>query len=198
MKENSLFRVRGWHTKRGFTVLLAALVVSIVLALGAAIFQLAQKQLILSSIGRDSQFAFYAADTAAECALYWDFRCNYFASSTSGINPACTIPDPPGPLCDGQALKPFDPDNRSTPPSYPYTMTSAKMNLFLDVAPFAGFCAQVSVTKCQGTIAADRTCTLDLTKSIIRTLIHADGYNVNCASILVSPRALQRTAEWRY
>ena len=61
----------------GFTLLIAALVASVVLALGASIFDLAQKEVTLSSIGRDSQFAFYAADTAAECALYWDFRYSY-------------------------------------------------------------------------------------------------------------------------
>jgi len=70
------------HTKkntgsRGFTLLLAALVASIVLALGTSIYEIATKEVQLSSLGRDSQFAFYAADTAAECALYWDFRYNY-------------------------------------------------------------------------------------------------------------------------
>lgn len=68
--------------QRGFTLLLAALVASIVLALGTSIFQLAQKELTLSSIGRDSQFAFYAADTGAECALYWDVRYQSFPTST--------------------------------------------------------------------------------------------------------------------
>lgn len=65
------------HTKnrsRGFTILLAALIASLVLALGISVFTIAQKQLILSSIGRNSQYAFYAADTAAECALYFDMR----------------------------------------------------------------------------------------------------------------------------
>src|SRR3990167_2209689 len=81
------------RTSRGFTLLLAALVSSIVLAVGAAIFGIAQKQVLLSAIGRDSQLAFYAADTAAECALYWDFRCNYFASSTALINPSCNNPE---------------------------------------------------------------------------------------------------------
>lgn len=68
--------------QRGFTLLLAALIVSIVLALGTSIFNLVQKELILSSIGRDSQFAFYAADTGAECALYWDIRHQRFPTST--------------------------------------------------------------------------------------------------------------------
>ncbi|KKW45527.1 MAG: hypothetical protein UY98_C0044G0005 [Candidatus Kaiserbacteria bacterium GW2011_GWA2_58_9] len=70
------------NSQKGFTLLLAALVSSIVLALGTSIFQLAQKELTLSSIGRDSQFAFYAADSGAECALYWDVRYQRFPTST--------------------------------------------------------------------------------------------------------------------
>src|SRR5229473_174899 len=65
--------------QKGFTLLLAALISSIVLSLGAAIFSIAQKELALSSVGRNSQFAFYAADTAAECALYWDVRFSAFS-----------------------------------------------------------------------------------------------------------------------
>src|SRR3989338_4185708 len=80
------------NSQKGFTLLLAALVSSIVLALGTSIFKLAQKELTLSSIGRDSQFAFYAADTGAECALYWDVRHQIFS-----------VENPPDKLkCGGQ------------------------------------------------------------------------------------------------
>lgn len=185
------------HTQRGFTLLLAALVASVVLALGAAIFQIAQKQIMLSSIGRDSQFAFYAADTAAECALYWDFRCSYFASTTAGISAECTIPDPPGPLCDGQSMQSFSPDRPSSP-AYPYTMTSAQMDFFQDVSTTGGFCAQVTVKKCRGTFDTDGTCDTDPDAVSVRTLVHADGYSVNCDSVLTSPRALQRSVELHY
>ncbi|MEK9153874.1 MAG: pilus assembly PilX N-terminal domain-containing protein [Patescibacteria group bacterium] len=68
--------------QKGFTLLLSALIASIVLALGTSIFQLAHKELKLSSIGRDSQFAFYAADTGAECAQYWDYRYERFPTTT--------------------------------------------------------------------------------------------------------------------
>ncbi len=159
--------------ERGFTLLLAALVSSIVLALGASIFALAQKEVTLSSIGRDSQFAFYAADAAAECALYWDFRFDYFATST---------PPDVNPTCDGQPLS-------ASPPSddYPYTMESAKINIFQDVEPAGNFCVQVFVTK-----------SLDPITSALRTVIHADGYSVNCAAIQTSSRALQRSVELHY
>ncbi|MSU73650.1 hypothetical protein EXS56_00760 [Candidatus Kaiserbacteria bacterium] len=184
---------RRVRTERGFTLLLAALVSSIVLAVGAAIFGIAQKQVLLSAIGRDSQFAFYAADTAAECALYWDFRCNYFASSTAFINASCNNPNP---TCDTETL---EAEGRPTAaPYYPYTMTSRKMNFFQDAAISGNLCAQVSVTKCQGTFNADGDCVVGSGTAPIRTIIHADGYSTNCAAILTSARALQRSVELHY
>lgn len=74
---------------RGFTLLLAALVASIVLAIGAAIYGIAIKELNLSSIGRDSQFAFYAADTAAECALYNDINKQIFSTTSPPAQISC-------------------------------------------------------------------------------------------------------------
>nr|AQQ75004.1 hypothetical protein [uncultured bacterium] len=75
------------NQERGFTILLAALVASLVLSLGISVFSIAQKQIVLAGTGRNSQYAFYAADAAAECALYWDVRKD-FASTT---DPAETI-----------------------------------------------------------------------------------------------------------
>lgn len=62
------------NNQKGFTVLYAVLVSSLVLAIGVSIFNIAFKQLVLSSQVRESQFAFYAADSGLECALYWDFQ----------------------------------------------------------------------------------------------------------------------------
>lgn len=69
--------------KRGFTLLLAALIASLMTALGIAMFTIAQKEVRLSSVARDSQFAFYAADAGAECALYLHYVHNAFATSTA-------------------------------------------------------------------------------------------------------------------
>jgi len=154
-------------------LLLAALVASIVLELGTAIFEIAQKQVTLSSIGRNSQFAFYAADTAAECALYWDFRFGYFATTTpSGVNPTCD-------------RQPLNVTGRSS--TYPYTITSQQIDLFGDASPPSDYCAQVSVSK-----------SLDPTTQAIQTTIHADGYSTSCATIGTSPDTLQRSVELHY
>lgn len=60
--------------EKGFTLLYAVLVSILVIAVGASIISIALKQTILSNSSRDSQIAFYAANTGIECALYWDIQ----------------------------------------------------------------------------------------------------------------------------
>jgi Tfp pilus assembly protein PilX len=62
------------ENKRGFTLLFAILVAVMVLAVGTSIINISLKQVILSGSGRESQFAFYAANTGMECALFWDLN----------------------------------------------------------------------------------------------------------------------------
>jgi hypothetical protein len=153
----------------GFTLILAALVASIVLALGTAIFRLAQKEVALSSLGRDSQFAFYAADTGAECALFWDIRYRFFSTtSPDGVEPQCDAQ----PLCD----KPSECVRSS---EYPQTMA-------FDFEP-NGYCASVSVYKevVPGTNA-------------VKTVVRADGFSTTCDNVPTSARALQRSVELHY
>lgn len=57
---------------RGFTLFVAVLVSSLVLAIGFSIGSIALKQLMISGSGGGSLVAFYAADSAIECATYWD------------------------------------------------------------------------------------------------------------------------------
>lgn len=105
------------------------MVSSLVLILGVAIFELVEKGVALSGLGRDSQFAFYAADTAAECALYWDVRYSYFSSSTPSVTPSC----------DNLAWS----EVTGTVGTPPYSMAFRLENLF----GADGNCADVRVTK---------------------------------------------------
>ncbi|MDP4020966.1 MAG: hypothetical protein Q8P58_02930 [Candidatus Adlerbacteria bacterium] len=69
--------------KRGFTAFFAVLVASLALAIGLSIYELLIRELELSQTARESQYAIYAADTGAECALYWDL--NYSDSDGSAF-----------------------------------------------------------------------------------------------------------------
>lgn len=115
--------------QRGFTLLLAALIASIVLSIGSSIFLIAQKQVTLSSLGRDSQFAFYTADTAAECALYWDVRYDAFSTTTPTQTPEC----------DGT---PLTISGKEDAPPY---IATFEVNFFSDSSN--GYCGQVEVQK---------------------------------------------------
>ncbi|MFA6552557.1 MAG: hypothetical protein WCT19_03605 [Candidatus Paceibacterota bacterium] len=81
------------NRKAGFAMLYAVLLGSLMMAIGIAIAGIASRELVLSSAGKESQFAFYAADTGAECALYWDITQGIFSTSTDpatacNFNPA--------------------------------------------------------------------------------------------------------------
>lgn len=82
--------------KNGFVILVAVLVSTLVISIGAFIASIAIKELKLSASGRESQNAFYAADSALECALYHDLRVEQFGSASS------TAPQPV--YCDGRTF----------------------------------------------------------------------------------------------
>lgn len=73
--------------KKGFVILIAVLVASLMISIGAFIANIAVKELSLSVSGRDSQVAFYAADAGIECALYHDLHVSQFATSSSDSGP---------------------------------------------------------------------------------------------------------------
>ncbi len=55
----------------GFVLLFTLLISSILLATGLGVSRLMVRQIGLASLSRDSQVAFFAADSGMECALYW-------------------------------------------------------------------------------------------------------------------------------
>ena len=82
-KQNLKPKTYNLKPNRGFTLLLAVLISGVLLSIGLAIFNITIKELLLSSSGRDSQFAFYAADSGTECALYWEQKGGGFSTSTA-------------------------------------------------------------------------------------------------------------------
>jgi|CXWL01.1.fsa_nt_gi Tfp pilus assembly protein PilE len=70
-----------YHSQRGFTLLIAVILASVALALGLALVDIAYKQTVLSSTSRQSQSAFYNADAALECALYYDQQKDFFGGN---------------------------------------------------------------------------------------------------------------------
>ncbi len=56
---------------KGFILLFSLLVSSIILAAGLSVTRIIIRQIYLASVQRDSQMAFFAADSGIECARYW-------------------------------------------------------------------------------------------------------------------------------
>ena len=126
----------------GFTLFIAIIVTGTILLVSTAIVTLAAKETFLTSANRDSQFAFYAADTGAECAIYWDINnpSGYSAFSTST---GSTI------NCNQNAANATNP----TPPSNQVGGSSVSVfNLTFLPDPY---CAQVTVTKVGTTTQID-------------------------------------------
>jgi len=74
---------------RGFTLLIAVILTSVLVSIGLALIDVALKQLQLSSTVRNSQVAFYNADTALECGLYHDQRFNAFSLAIATTSIKC-------------------------------------------------------------------------------------------------------------
>lgn len=82
-------------------VLFTVLISSIVLLISLGIANISVNEIALSSAGKEAQYAFFAADTGGECALYWD-KLGIFPdpSVVSLVTP------PPAPWqCAGNSIK---------------------------------------------------------------------------------------------
>lgn len=165
-------------------MLFSVLTASVLLAIGISIFNITVKELALSSSGRESQFAFYAADTGIECALYWDFRGQFvFATSTSARTPSPSNPD-----CVVTALgqpQPIDISGNVT--AGPLTATT-RFRITIPNTDANGnsapYCALVSVTKS----STDGV--------IVNTQIDSRGYNTACDS--TDPSRVERALQVTY
>ena len=163
--------------KEGFVILVAVLVATVVVALGAFIAAIAVKELELSSSGRESQDAFYAADAALECALLHDFRVQQFGSD---------IANPIVPQCNGIAALQYtignNGDGTPSDASNSVTYFAFEFRHPLVDTPLRPF-ALVKVTKKYVGTVNDKT------------VIEAQGYNVRDASL---PGRVQRALQVVY
>jgi hypothetical protein len=99
-------------------MLFAVLTASLLLTIGISIFNISLKELTISTNTRESQIAFFAADSARECALYWDIKKGAFPACLDG---ACALKTTTTeiPMCNG-IPRVITPDE--TPPSIIYVL----------------------------------------------------------------------------
>jgi hypothetical protein len=99
---------------RGMTLFIAIVIMGVLLFISFAVVNITLKATLFASSGRDSQYAFYAADAGLECALYWDSRYPIPMTSptqyTSAFATSTTLPPTPRTInCAGLSLKTGDP-----------------------------------------------------------------------------------------
>lgn len=57
----------------GFTLLVAIMVTALILLVSFVVANVTLKQLLISQSAKESQYAFYNAESGMECAMFWDF-----------------------------------------------------------------------------------------------------------------------------
>lgn len=151
--------VRTHRKESGFVLLIAVIFMSVMLSFGLALGSLAFKQQQLSSAALESQYAFYAADAALECALYADQQQNLFGytSHSAIVHPA---------LITTVACN--DTPSYASELSYSYdgTQLIVSQRFSLDAGKH---CADVTVYKPNG---------------VGTTRVYSQGYNVSCATVV--------------
>jgi hypothetical protein len=173
---------------RGFTLFIAILTASIILAIGISILQITLKEFVLASTVRDSLVAFYAADAGMECALYWDTSEAAAGSKFLPTSAAQRI------QCMGDDVQQVGGGADELVGGGAYGSTEA----FQMQWGTPTMCARVSVTKYLSTTGSlalpdGSTCPDD----IVCTIIESKGYNKGCSS-LTDPRAVERALRSRY
>ena len=175
---NTLSNTTQEQEKKGFVILVAVLVATVVVALGAFIAAIAVKELELSSSGRESQDAFYAADSALECALRHDFDVETFGSILDNSRAQVRCNNAPITTIIGT-------NNDGTPSDTSNSVTYFEVSFShpdiadVNLNPYA----RVKVTK------------IDVGTVDDKTIIEAQGYNVRDASI---PGRVQRALQVVY
>jgi hypothetical protein len=163
----------------GFTIYFAVLVATLSLSVGLAIYDLLVRELTLSQVATQSQYAIFAADTGIECALYWDSKAptlnganSVFGTSSTGVWSTASAP------CNGQNINTLW---GSTPPAgSDSTHATTTFTITTTSAGNAGPCTIVYVGKYS---------------SPSRTIIESHGRNT-CAA--TTPLRVERVLEATY
>lgn len=148
-------------SKGGFAILFAVLLASFLVTLGISIFSISLKEIQITTSIRDSQIAYYVADSARECALYHDVKVEgSFPSSitcSDGLN--CNII--PTVKCNGNDVN---------------LVFNKNGNIYESIIKDPFF--QASTTSSSTPVASIKI-TKESFENSIRTTIEAYGYNTS-------------------
>ena len=179
------------HGRRGFTLLIAILVVGIVLAIGLSILNITLKEFLLSGIARESVIALNAADSGMECILYWDRSSEGDKFDVVGEPTA----PPPGstitcmgrpPIATGGGVSGIPQTSFQFSWGLPAVCAKVEVTKYYNPSasvPMEGMCSGVPCT-CPMGVECTRVISL--------------GYNKACSQIVSDPRTVERGLRARY
>lgn len=186
--------------KKGYTLLFAIIVASIVLSIAAFILSASRKQFILSSAARDSTVAIYAADSGIQCAV-------------EGYNHHDIPGDFEGDLASGTPLvgpRPMVCNDLAVPRTYTTFAPSPDLGLFVgraaDGTDYVAYRSSEAIYP-----LANNTCAIVVIYDGYDTsnahshklIIESRGYNIAnsgpcAAGTTANPRAVERTIRLYY
>lgn len=189
--------------KKGYVLLLAVLISSIILAMSMGVFAISIKEVALATFARDSVRAFAAASRGLECAMFHDRINNQSGLDIGKVDGFYSLAG-----ISSMPYTPFDRGNSPefgllTPPeAWPLTNSPNYLQYFncAGQSP-SGYSA--TTTYATGLRAGTSSFSLNfpdscvqvtVTKTGILTTFTSNGYSDVCANI-TSPRVTQRTIE---
>ena len=156
---------------RGITLLISVIISSVVLSVALALLDISYKQQILASSAKESQKAFYNADTAMECALYWDQQKDAFDFIATSFLKG-------GIQCNGQTIIIWDAAGANIAPNYSNVATD-RTTFYQIPCAGGGLLGQVTVGR----------------SSTGATTIYVSGYST-CT--ITDPRRIERGLKISY
>ena len=163
-------KLKKIQKNKAFVLLFAVVISSIILAIALGVANISLKEINFGTSARDANDAFFAADTGAECALYYDRSDNNAFKETTN---------------EGEG-------------SVPLIMTCAGSKIsFINKPPPWSFV--ISGLGSTGQSCAKVTVSKDNTSILTTTTIISKGYNVgdkNCSSS--NPNRVERELEVTY
>ena len=171
------------------------LVAALALSIGFAIYDLTSREIDLSDTATQSQYAIYAADTGAECVLYWDGKYTppiNGASSAFGTSSASTWASS-GVTCAGQDISLY-----GTPPAAYVTPPNSSNGWTAWNTSASSTGAITTFTLSLGSTATSSCAIVQVEKytsgGALYTSVTSSGYNT-CAS---TGLRVQRTLQVNY
>lgn len=136
------------NNQKGISLVIALIMTTLLLSISMSIGSIIVRQLRITNTTTNSQSAFYAADSALECALYWDTKtdgtideANSFPNAVFGTTTSYPPDNTGNPIkCGDSTSNPFSFTKTANDPSNAIATTT----FYLD---YGDTCAYVQVVK---------------------------------------------------